>query len=130
LVSIDNGLPRKGANLSESDALLFARVALITQTVDAISASRPGARRNSFEEYVQRLEELENLATSFEGVEKVYAIQAGREIRVFVTPEKVDDTQARHLARDIAKKIEEQLKYPGEIKVNLLRETKVIEYAR
>jgi ribonuclease Y len=79
---------------------------------------------------VQRLEELENLATSFEGVEKVYAIQAGREIRVFVTPEKVDDTQARHLARDIAKKIEEQLKYPGEIKVNLLRETKVIEYAR
>lgn len=104
--------------------------ALITQTVDAISASRPGARRNSFEEYVQRLEELENLATSFEGVEKVYAIQAGREIRVFVTPEKVDDTQARHLARDIAKKIEEQLKYPGEIKVNLLRETKVIEYAR
>ena len=104
--------------------------ALIVQAVDAISASRPGARRNSYEEYVQRLEELENLASSFEGVEKCYAIQAGREIRVFVTPEKVDDTQARHIARDIANKIEEQLKYPGEIKVNVLRETKVIEYAR
>ncbi len=104
--------------------------ALITQTVDAISASRPGARRNSFEEYVQKLEELENLATSFEGVEKCYAIQAGREIRVFVTPDKIDDVRARQLAKDIAKKIEEQLKYPGEIKVNLLREMKIVEYAR
>lgn len=104
--------------------------ALITQTVDAISASRPGARRNSFEEYVQKLEELENLATSFEGVEKCYAIQAGREIRVFVTPDKIDDVRARQLAKDIAKKIEEELKYPGEIKVNLLRETKIVEYAR
>lgn len=104
--------------------------ALITQTVDAISASRPGARRNSFEEYVQKLEELENLATSFEGVEKCYAIQAGREIRVFVTPDKIDDVRARQLAKDIAKKIEEELKYPGEIKVNLLREMKIVEYAR
>lgn len=104
--------------------------ALIVQAVDAISASRPGARRNSYEEYVHRLEELENLANSFEGVEKCYAIQAGREIRVFVSPEKIDDTKARHLARDIANKIESQLKYPGEIKVNLLRETKIIEYAR
>jgi len=97
---------------------------------DAISAARPGARQDTYERYLQRLEELEKIANSFPGVEKTYAIQAGREIRVFVTPEEIDDLKAHNLARDIAKKIEEELKYPGEIKVNVIREMRVTEYAR
>lgn len=105
-------------------------VTIIVKVADAISSSRPGARHDSFEQYVQRLEELEKLTQSFEGVEKVYAIQAGREVRVFVKAEEVSDLKAHEMAKDIAKKIEEELKYPGEIKVNLLRETRVIEYAR
>jgi len=104
--------------------------AVIVQTADAISASRPGARRETLEAYLKRLEDLERIATSFEGVEKAYAISAGREIRIFVTPEKIDDFQARELARQIAKRIEDELKYPGEIKVNVIREMRVIEYAR
>lgn len=103
---------------------------LIVKVADAISGGRPGARRDSVEQYLQRLSELESVATSFPGVEKAYAIQAGREIRIFVTPSVVDDLQAMKLARDIANRIEAELKYPGEIKVNLLRELKVIEYAR
>jgi len=102
----------------------------IVQAVDAISASRPGARKETLENYLKRLEELEAIATSFEGVEKAYAIQAGREIRVFVTPGKVDDIKAYKLAKNIAKEIEKELKYPGEIKVTVIRETRVIEYAR
>ena len=102
----------------------------IVQTADAISGSRPGARRDTVENYLKRLEELENIALDFEGVEKVYAVQAGREIRIFVTPEKVDDAEAKKMARDIAIRIEKDLKYPGEIKVNLIRESRVIEYAR
>jgi len=105
-------------------------VTIIVKVADAISSSRPGARHDSFEQYVQRLEELEKLTQSFEGVEKVYAIQAGREVRVFVKAEEISDLKAHEMAKDIAKKIEEELKYPGEIKVNLLRETRVIEYAR
>jgi len=105
-------------------------ITVIVKVADAISSARPGARHDSFEQYVQRLEELEKITTSFEGVDKVYAIQAGREIRVFVNAEQVSDMRAHELARDIAKKIETELKYPGEIKVNLLRETRVIEYAR
>lgn len=105
-------------------------ISVIVKVADAISSSRPGARHDSFEQYVQRLEELEKIATSFEGIEKVYAIQAGREIRVFVNAEEINDSKSHELARDIAKKIEAELKYPGEIKVNLLRETRVIEYAR
>ncbi len=105
-------------------------ITVIVKVADAISSARPGARHDSFEQYVQRLEELEKITTSFEGVDKVYAIQAGREIRVFVNAEQVSDLRAHELARDIAKKIETELKYPGEIKVNLLRETRVIEYAR
>lgn len=105
-------------------------ITVIVKVADAISSARPGARHDSFEQYVQRLEELEKITTSFEGVDKVYAIQAGREIRVFVNAEQVSDIRAHELARDIAKKIETELKYPGEIKVNLLRETRVIEYAR
>ncbi|MBI2624290.1 ribonuclease Y [Candidatus Parcubacteria bacterium] len=104
--------------------------ALIVAAAEAISAARPGARRDTVENYIKRLEELEKVATSFEGVEKVYAIQAGREVRVFVTPEKVDDYAAMKLARDIADRIEEELRYPGEIKVNVIRELRAVEYAK
>ncbi len=103
---------------------------IIVQTADAISASRPGARRDSVENYLKRLEDLERIAGSFPGIEKSYAIQAGREIRVFVTPEKIGDLEAKKLARDIADRIEQELKYPGEIKVNVIRESRSIEYAR
>ncbi len=104
--------------------------AYIVAAADAASAARPGARRESIENYLKRLEELEKIASSFEGVEKVYAIQAGREIRVFVNTEEIDDYQMEKLAKEIAKKVEEELKYPGEIKVNVIREKRAIEYAR
>ncbi|XOU94386.1 MAG: ribonuclease Y [Candidatus Kerfeldbacteria bacterium] len=103
---------------------------LIVKVADAISGARPGARKDTYEQYLQRLNELEDLAKGFEGVEKTYAIQAGREVRVFVIPEKIDDLGAINLAKNIARKIEEELKYPGEIKVNVIREKRVIEYAR
>ncbi|PIS42687.1 MAG: ribonuclease Y [Candidatus Kerfeldbacteria bacterium CG08_land_8_20_14_0_20_40_16] len=103
---------------------------IIVKVADAISGARPGARKDSYEQYIQRLDELEQLANSFEGVEKSYAIQAGREIRVFVKPEQIDDLKAHKLARDVADKIQGELKYPGEIKVNVIRETRVIEYAK
>ncbi|MEK7124886.1 MAG: ribonuclease Y [Patescibacteria group bacterium] len=102
----------------------------IVQAADAISGARPGARRDTVEIYLKRLEDLERIANSFEGVEKSYAIQAGREMRIFVTPSKIDDLAALQLARDVAKKIESEMKYPGEIKVNVIRETRAIEYAR
>lgn len=103
---------------------------IIVQTADAISGARPGARRDSVENYLKRLGDLEAIAGSFEGVEKSYAIQAGREIRIFVTPEKVSDLEARELARNIAVRIENELKYPGEIKVHVIRESRVVDYAR
>ncbi len=103
---------------------------MIVQTADAISGSRPGARRDTVENYLKRLQELETIATSFKGVEKAYAIAAGREIRIFVTPVEVSDLDAKKMAQDIARRIEAELKYPGEIKVNVIRETRVIEYAR
>ncbi len=103
---------------------------MIVKVADAISGARPGARKDTYEQYLQRLSELEDVANNFEGVEKSYAIQAGREIRIFVQPEKISDLEASKLAKSIAKKIEEELKYPGEIKVNVTRETRVIEYAR
>jgi len=106
---------------------------IITQIVkaaDAISGSRVGARRDSYEQYVLRLEELEKTASSFSGVDKVYAIQAGREVRVFVRSEQIDDYAAYNLAKDIARKIENEHQYPGEIKVNVIRESRVVEYAR
>jgi ribonuclease Y len=105
-------------------------ISVIVKVADAISSARPGARSDNYENYLQRLEELEKLALSFDGVEKVYAIQAGREVRVFVQPEKINDMESYNLARDIAKKIENELKYPGEIKVNIIREMRVTEYAR
>jgi ribonuclease Y len=104
--------------------------AVLVAAADAISASRPGARKETVEMYIKRLQSLEHLATSFAGVEKAYAIQAGREIRVIVKPAEIDDAGAAALARDMARKIEEDLKYPGQIKVTVLRETRVVEYAR
>lgn len=103
---------------------------IIVQTADAISGGRPGARRDSVENYLKRLQELEALVNTFPAVEKSYALQAGREIRIFVTPEKISDAEAKIMARDIAIKIEQELKYPGEIKVTMIRETRIIEYAR
>lgn len=126
-------LPEKIVNAIEAhhgDVEYTSIEAAIVDAADNISGARPGARRDSFENYVQRLEELEAVAHSFEGVDKVYAIQAGREIRVFVRPEKVDDWAATKLARDIANRIEQDLKYPGEIRVVVIRESRTIEYAR
>ena len=104
--------------------------AVLVQAADAISAARPGARRETLESYIKRLEKLETLADSFPGVEKVYAMQAGREIRIMVQAGSVDDLQSGILARDIAKEIEEQLDYPGQIKITVIRETRVVEYAK
>jgi ribonuclease Y len=103
---------------------------IIVQTADALSAARPGARRDTVENYLKRLSELEGIADSFSGVEKSYAIQAGREVRVFVTPTEIDDLAAKKVARDIANRIQQDLKYPGDIKVTVIRETRAIEYAR
>jgi len=105
-------------------------IACIVQAADAISAARPGARRENVENYVKRLEKLEELTSSFQGVEKAYAIQAGREVRIMVKPEEVTEDNMIILARDIARKIENELEYPGQIKVNLIRETKAVEYAK
>ncbi len=104
--------------------------AVIVQTADMISGGRPGARRDSVENYLKRLQELEALVNTFNGVEKSYALSAGREVRIFVTPEKVNDIEARDMARSIAQKIEAELKYPGEIKVTVIRENRIIEFAR
>ena len=105
-------------------------VACLVQAADAISAARPGARRENLENYIKRLEQLETITGSHPGVEKAYAIQAGREVRVMVKPEQVSEDQMVILARDLAKKIEEEMEYPGQIKVHVLRETKVVEYAK
>ena len=105
-------------------------VACLVQAADAISAARPGARKENVEYYIKRLEKLEELTSSFPGVDKAYAIQAGREVRIMVKPEEVSEDRMVLLAREIAKKIEDELEYPGQIKVNLVRDTKAIEYAK
>ena len=104
--------------------------AILVQAADAISAARPGARRETLEAYIKRLEKLEEIATSYDGVDKCFAIQAGREIRIMVRPEEIDDASAIEMARNIIKRIENELEYPGQIKVNVIRETRAIEYAK
>ncbi|MDO8626745.1 MAG: HDIG domain-containing protein, partial [Candidatus Magasanikbacteria bacterium] len=104
--------------------------AALVQAADQISGARPGARKDTLENYLRRLGDLEAIATSFTGVDKAWALQAGREIRVFVRPGEIDDLGAQKLAKDLAKKIQDELKYPGEIKVNVIRESRVVEYAR
>jgi len=143
---VEGGHPAIGANFlkrfNESPVVLNAVAAHhgdivadnpytpLVAAADAISASRPGARRETLERYIKRLEKLEDIANSFEGVENAYAIQAGREIRVIVDAEKVDDGAAMKVARDVAKKVEDEMTYPGEIQVTLLREVRCVEYAR
>ena len=105
-------------------------VAVLVQAADALSASRPGARRESLESYIKRLEKLEEIANSFAGVEKTYALQAGRELRIMVEPERINDNEAAVLARDITKRIETEVQYPGQIKVTVLREKRIVEYAK
>jgi len=104
--------------------------AILVRVADSISGSRPGARRESFENYIKRIKELENVANSFEGVDKSFAIQAGREVRIIVKPEQIDDLEAIKLSKDIAKKIEQDLQFPGTIKVNVIRETRAVEFAK
>ena len=105
-------------------------IAILVQAADAVSAARPGARREDMENYIKRLQKLEEIAVSFQGVEKAFAIQAGREIRVMVKPEMVNDAEMKLIAREMAKKIEEEAKYPGQIKLNLIRETRAVDYAK
>ncbi len=105
-------------------------IACLVQAADAVSAARPGARRENVQNYIKRLEKLEEIATSFEGVERSFAIQAGREVRIMVKPEMVSDDAMVLLTRDIAQKIENELEYPGQIKVNLIRESRTVGYAK
>ena len=104
--------------------------AVIIAAADALSAARPGARRETLEAYVKRLQQLEEIANSIKGVDKSFAIQAGREIRVIAQPDKVTDAEMPMLAREIAKKVEDELDYPGQIKVNIVRETRAVDYAK
>ena len=112
------------------DVPITSLYGVIIQVADAISAARPGARRESLEKYIKRLERLESIANSHNGVEKAYAIQAGRELRVIARAAEVDEPTCADLARKIAKEVEEELNYPGEVKVTLIREARFIEYAR
>ena len=113
-----------------AQAMFDVRGEGIVTAADILSAARPGARRDTVENYLKRLQDLEKIATGFEGVKTAYALSAGREIRIFVVPEKIDDFGALQLAKDVASKIQSEMKYPGEIKVNVIRETRAVEYAK
>jgi ribonuclease Y len=104
--------------------------AVIAESADAISGARPGPRREDLEAYIKRIRTLEDMATAFKGVSQAYAIQARREVRIIVKPEEIDDLEATRLARDIAKKIEETMQYPGQIRVTVIRETRAVDYAK
>ena len=112
------------------DVEMLTLEAVLVQAADAISAARPGARRETLEAYIKRLEKLEEIANSYEGVDKSYAIQAGREIRIMVKPELLDDAGSIELARNLAKSVEEQLEYPGQIKINVIREIRAVDFAK
>lgn len=127
------GLPEEvchAVGAHHEDLPIESTLDIITQVADAISGARPGARRESFEQYIKRMKDLENVATSFDGVDKAYAIQAGREVRILVRPEELDDLTTAKLAKDVASKIEKDLTYPGQIKVNVIRETRATELAK
>ena len=143
---VDGGHPAVGADVARrcgetplvvnaiaahhEDVPMESHYAVLTAAADAVSASRPGARRDTLERYIQRLQRLEEIATRYEGVDQAFAIQAGRELRVMVNPNKIGDRTSQRLAREIARAIEDELTYPGEVKVTLLRETRVTDYAR
>ena len=112
------------------DVEIHSVIAALVQAADAISAARPAARSENYENYIKRLEKLEEIATSFPGVEKCYAIQSGREVRIMVKPDDVTDDGTKILAKEIAKRIEKEMEYPGQIRVNVIRETRSMEYAK
>ena len=116
--------------MSNRRTFVASMSAVLAVAADAISAARPGARRETLETYIKRLEKLEAIANQFKGVDKTYAIQAGREIRIIVQPDKISDGDAVNMSREIRKKIEEGMEYPGQIKVTVIRETRAIEYAK
>ena len=126
----ENNLVINAVEAHHGDVEHMSIESVLVQAADAISASRPGARRETLETYIKRLEKLEEIADSFEGVEKSFAIQAGREVRLIVKPEKVSDSEMVRMARDVAKRVESEMEYPGQIKVNVIRETRAIEYAK
>ena len=121
---------RRSVESHHGDTEPQSLIACIVQAADAISAARPGARRETLETYTTRLKQLEDIANEFKGVDKSFAIQAGREIRVMVVPDQVNDNEMVLLARDISKKIEDEMEYPGMVKVSVIRESRVVDYAK